>query len=210
MLYIFLLSPASSQHIPIKTVSSMGWSRDFVTSLFFTVSPKLAVSQRFMGNVYLLRELRFQKLITFDSTFKKPSVSLSCCRTTNYQPDTHMAAPRSMGQAQLGVAGGSAQTEITSPVFICCILLWNTGPSSMLTPVTGRIQFLGVIGLTSLIPCWLSILGLSQLPEATRIPLHVDFLSSGGHSMSYYLTLQIPEALSALNLMLSRAQVGLP
>ena len=121
-----------------------------------------------------------------------------------------MATPRSMGQAQLGVAGGFAQTEITSPVFICCILLWNTGPSSTLTPVTGRIQFLGVTRLTSLIPCWLSILGLSQLPEATRIPLHVDFLSSGGHSMSYYLTLQIPEALSALNLMLSRAQVGLP
>ena len=67
-----------------------------------------------MGNVYLLKDLRFQMLITFDSTFKKPSVFLSCCHTTNYQLDTHMSSPRSMGQAQPGMAGGSAQTEITS------------------------------------------------------------------------------------------------
>lgn len=80
----------------------------------------------------------------------------------------------------------------------------------MLPAVTCRIQFLAVVGLTSLIPCWLSILGFSQLLEATRIPLHIDFLSSGGHGMSYYLRLQIPEPVSALNLMLSRAQVGVP
>ena len=37
-------------------------------------------------------------------------------------------------------------------------------------------------------------LGLSQLLEATCIPLHIDSASSGEHSVSYCLMLQIPLA----------------
>lgn len=52
------------------------------------------------------------------------------------------------------------------------MLIWSSAP--LLKPCScGRIQFLAVVELCSLILCWLSAGGCSQFLEATHIPFHM-------------------------------------
>lgn len=65
-------------------------------------------------------------------------------------------------------------SRLKSMCWPSCILIWSSGHLTKLIQVVGRVQFLVVVGLRSLLSCWLLARTCSQLLEAT--------LSSQPHS----------------------------